>query len=146
MRVVVAVVAVGLLAGCGSSEPRLTKAQFTERANAICSRYATYLSGLTSRDVAQMQATIAKALPVLRAGNDELRTLRPPVELQDAYDRWLDASDLQLKTIERVQEDVQKNDVADAVAALKTLAGTNLQQLKADSSALGLTACYQAAS
>ncbi|HSS81169.1 MAG TPA: hypothetical protein VLK24_08240 [Gaiellaceae bacterium] len=145
MRISLAALAVVLLAGCGSSQPRLTKAEFTQRATAICSRYGTYLQGLrsnlTAGNAAQAQAAIAQVLPIVRSGIDELQTLRPPQELQDAYDRWLAATDLQLKTVERMQKAAQKNDLAGMVAAIKTLGGTDLQQLQVDSATLGLTGC-----
>jgi hypothetical protein len=145
MRITIALLAVALLAGCGSSQPRLTKAEFTQRASAICSRYSTYLQGLRAGvqagNVAQEQALVAQALPVIRSGHDELRTLRPPQELQAAYDRWLDASDREVKAVEQLADALQSNDFDGALSAVKSLAGTNLAQLQADSAALGLTEC-----
>jgi hypothetical protein len=145
MRIVLAVLAVALLAGCGGSQPRLTRAEFTQRASAICSRYATYLQGLRAGmqagNVAQEQAVVAQALPVIRSGHDELRTLRPPQELQAAYDRWLDASDRQVKAVEQLADALQKSDLAGAASAIESLGGTDFAQLQADSAALGLTRC-----
>ena len=149
MRIVLAALAVALIAGCGSSQPRLTRAEFTQRATAICSRYATYLQGLRgglqAGNVAQEEAVVAQALPVVRAGHDELRTLRPPQELQDAYDRWLDVSDREVKAIEQLADALKQNDFNGAVSALKDLSGTNVAQQQADAGELGLTACDRSA-
>ena len=96
-------------------------------------------------NVAQEEAVVAQALPVVRAGHDELRTLRPPQELQDAYDRWLDVSDREVKAIEQLADALKQNDFNGAVSALKDLSGTNVAQQQADAGELGLTACDRSA-
>ena len=145
MRIVLACLAVAALAGCGSSQPRLTRAEFTQRATAICSRYATYLqglrSGLTTGDAAEAQAAVEQVVPIMRSGTDELRTLRPPQELQGPYDRWLDVTELELESFEQLQEAIQKSDLQGLVDAVKNVGGTDLQQQQADAAELGLTEC-----
>jgi hypothetical protein len=84
---------------------------------------------------------VTQALPVVRAGNDELRTLRPPAGLQDAYNRWLDTSDRQVKGLQQLEDAAAKSDVSGVVAGLKTLAGTNVEQARLDTATLGLTSC-----
>ena len=134
-----------LVAGCGGSQPRLTRAAFSQRANAVCARYTTLVrsvvSSAASTNLMSVQTAVTQALPVARAGNDELRGLRPPTELQDAWDRWLDASDRQLKGLEQLENAAEKSDVDGVVAALKTLAGTNVGQARLDAAALGLSEC-----
>jgi hypothetical protein len=123
----------------------LTQAQFTRQANAVCTRYITLVRGVmssaTSTNLASVQASVTQALPVVRAGNDELRRLRPPEELQSAYDRWLDASDRQLDALQKLEDAVARSDVNGAVEAMKTLAEANTEQAQIDLAALGLTEC-----
>jgi hypothetical protein len=123
----------------------LTQAQFTQQANAVCTRYITLVRGVmssaTSTNLASVQASVTQALPVVRAGNDELRRLRPPEELQSAYDRWLDASDRQLDALQKLEDAVARSDVNGAVEAMKTLAEANTEQAQIDLAALGLTEC-----
>jgi hypothetical protein len=141
--------ATALVAGCGSSQPRLTRAEFTQRANAVCARYTALVQGVvgsaSQSNLASVEAAVTQALPVVRAGNDELRTLRPPAELQDAYNRWLDTSDRQVKGLQQLEDAAAKSDVNGVVAGLKTLAGTNVEQARLDTETLGLTSCSTAA-
>lgn len=141
----IAVALAFLAGGCGSDPPRLTQAEFTRQANAVCSRYATLVGGLTSGitpgNVAQAEASVTQALPVIRAGHDELRALRPPAGLQDAYDRLLDDSDRQLDAVEKLEDALQKNDLDGAISAVKTLASADVAQERADAAQVGLSRC-----
>jgi hypothetical protein len=148
LSVPVLVTAAVVAAGCGSSQPRLTQAQFTQQANAVCTRYITLVRGVMSSaaspNLASVQASVAQALPVVRAGNDELRSLRPPAELQDAYDRWLDASDRQVDGLQQLEDAVARSDVHGAANALTTLVDANAEQTRLDFASLGLTECGKA--
>jgi hypothetical protein len=92
-----AVLALGcvLLVGCGSSgsksgsgssttTPELTKAEFTQQADAICKRYDDALStaskalGSNPSSARQGDFLLNQAVPNLKKQVDELRALHPP--------------------------------------------------------------------
>jgi hypothetical protein len=84
------------LAGCGggdggSSNGELSYSEFSKRANAMCKEEreltdatAKKLTGQSTED----KAVWAELVPQLRAGYDQFEGLKPPEELQQAFDRF----------------------------------------------------------
>lgn len=81
------------LAGCGDSgPPRLSKADYEQRGEAICTRYRERIRALGRPDqLDQIAPYIAKALPILAETVDRLGALRAPKDLDDEYERFLEA-------------------------------------------------------
>ena len=81
LLLVMAVVAL-VAGGCGSASGRLSKAEFVKQANAICAKYEQRvqkrMAGIPAGDETQLASSIEKVLPVIREGNYELRSLKPP--------------------------------------------------------------------
>ena len=103
------VAAMALVAGgCGSKGNRLSKAEFVKQANAICAKYERRvqkrMAGIPAGDEAQLASSIEKVLPVIREGNDELRSLKPPDGLQGHYDRWMKIADAEVAAASKLQK------------------------------------------
>jgi hypothetical protein len=90
-----AVAAFALVAGgCGGGGgKRLSKAEFVSRADAICAKYEkrvqNRMAGVPAGDQKQLASSIKNVLPLIRKGNDELRSLKPPGSLQSRFDSWM---------------------------------------------------------
>jgi len=84
--------------GCGESKP-LTKAEFVQRANAVCARSHAQQFAELKAAVAQKEAqhlseaqARAKLIPqitrVKQSQLKQLESLKPPTELQSTYVQW----------------------------------------------------------
>jgi hypothetical protein len=110
------VVALGV-GGCGGGDDggeRLSKAEFIRRADAVCSKYEARLDALGQpTNVAELRTFADKALPIAEDGREELGGLRPPSELQDTYDAWLEQGDEAIEIVERLRDAAADNDQAE---------------------------------
>lgn len=121
------------LAGCGGGGgggERLSKAEFVAQADAICRTYEAQLDALGQpTNVAELRSFAEKALPIAKDGRDKLDDLRPPEELADAYDAWLEQGDEAIEIVERLRDAAGEGDQAEigriAVDAQRTDAEAN---------------------
>jgi hypothetical protein len=119
------------LAGCGGSGgERLSRAEFVAQADAICRKYEARLDALGQpTNVAGLRSFADKALPIARAGRDELDDLQPPEELDETYDAWLEQGDEAIDIVERLRDAAQEGDQAEigriALDAQRTDAESN---------------------
>ena len=109
--VVLAAVCVAAVGCGGSSKPRLTRAEFVKRGNAICAKGTRKIdhAGLTffrtpGHPSAQETITFAKkvAVPTVQSELDQLRTLRPPADDEPTVKKLLDKTQA---AVNRVRED-----------------------------------------
>ena len=96
---IAAVVAAGVLAGCGDEGP--SREEFAREANAVCKRHYDKITAEASKLLAGgrlpnprefgrlAQQTI---IPEYSAQIRELRDVEPPEDLADDYDAWLQES------------------------------------------------------
>lgn len=114
-RVAVACVVALAAAGCGGDDgERLSKGEFLRRADAVCSKYEARLDALGQpTNVKQLRAFADKALPIAKEGREELGELRPPAELEDTYDAWLEQGDEAIEIVERLRDAAADNDQAE---------------------------------
>jgi len=150
---VFAVAALALVAGgCGSNSgsKRLSKAEFVSRADAICAKYEkrvqTRMAGVPAGDQKQLASSIGKVLPVIRKGNDELRSLKPPVSLQGRFDRWMGIADAEVTAAHKLQVALSKNNLGTIQAAFKELQTKDTAQDRIARQDLGLTGCASGSS
>jgi hypothetical protein len=131
-------------AGCGDGT-RLTRAEFVKQANAICARYeqrvGRLMSKVTAGDEQQLARSIGQVLPVIRRGNDELRALRPPADLQDPFDRWLEIADDEAGTAQELRVGLRSNDQTAVRHALAKLQREDGEQDEVARGRLGLAGC-----
>jgi hypothetical protein len=141
-----AALALALVAGgCGSKDKRLSKGEFVTRADAICAKYEKRvqrrMAGVPPGDQKQLASSIEKVLPVIRKGNDELRSLKPPESLQARFDRWMGIADAEVSAAQNLQDALDKNDQAAIQAAFQELQTKDAAQDRIARQDLGLTGC-----
>jgi hypothetical protein len=143
--------AVALVAGgCGSRSGRLSKSEFVKQANAICAKYEQRvqkrMAGIPAGDEAQLASSIEKVLPVIREGNDELRSLKPPDGLQGHYDRWMKIADAEVAAASKLQNALRKGDRQAIQSAFAELQTKDVDQDRLARQELGLNGCASGSS
>lgn len=146
-----AVAALALIAGgCGSNDGRLTKTEFVKQANAICAKYEQRvqkrMAGIPAGDEKQLASSIQKVLPVIREGNDELRSLKPPDGLQGHYDRWMKIADAEVAAASKLQNALRKDDRQAIQSAFAELQSKDVDQDRLARQELGLNGCASGSS
>jgi hypothetical protein len=103
------------IAGCGGGGgDRLSRAEFISQADAVCEEYEAKLDALGTPQNAEQLADFAdKALPIAQDGREELGELRPPEELQETYDDWLEQGDRAIEIVEDLREAAEDGDTAE---------------------------------
>lgn len=136
--------------GCGSKDKRLTKADFVKRANAICAKYEQRvqrrMAGIPAGNEKQLASSIAKVLPVIREGNDELRSLKPPEGLQGHYDRWMRIADAEVAAASKLQNALRTGDRKTIQSAFAELQTKDVDQDRLARKELGLNGCASGSS
>jgi hypothetical protein len=136
-------------AGCGGSD-RLTKSEFVTRADAICAKYEqrvrAAMRGVPAGDSAQLASAIERVLPVIRKGNDELRALSPPENLQGRYDRWMQIADGEVDAAKKLHDALRGNDQPGVQTAFQELQQRDADQDRLAREQLGLTGCASGSS
>jgi hypothetical protein len=139
-----ALTAAVVVAGCGG-KARLSRKQFVDRANAVCRKYeqkvTRAMAGINPGDQSQLAGAIDKALPVIREGNDELRRLEPPQELQPRFDRWLKIADDEVAAAAQLRDAVKNNDAQAVRSAFQKLRSSDADQDRVARKGLGLSRC-----
>jgi hypothetical protein len=132
-------------AGCGSGSERLTKSEFVTQADAICAKYEqrvqAAMRGVPAGDSAQLASAIERVLPVIRKGNDELRALSPPENLQGRYDRWMQIADGEVNAARKLHDALRDNDQPGVQTAFRQLQQRDADQDRLARELLGLTGC-----
>ena len=151
VSLLLAVAAVALVAsGCGSKDERLTKEEFVKQANAICANYEQRvqkrMAGIPPGDEKQLASSIEKVLPVIREGNDELRSLKPPEGLQGHYDRWMKIADAEVAAASKLQNALRKGDRQAIQSAFAELQTKDVDQDRLARQELGLNGCASGSS
>jgi hypothetical protein len=143
-RVALVAVAALVVAGCGGSS-RLSRSEFVQRANSVCTKYeqkvTRAMAGINPGDQTQLAGAIDKALPVIRDGNDELRALKPPKELQERFDRWLRIADDEVAAATQLRDGLKKDDAKAVQRAFQKLQASDAAQDTVARKGLGLTRC-----
>ncbi len=145
ISLVFAFVAALLVAGCGGGDARLSRSEFVQQANAICIKYeqkvTRAMAGVNPGDQSQLAAAIDKALPVIRAGNDELRALAPPRELQQRFDRWMKIAADEVAAATQLRDALKTNNSKAAQSAFGKLRASDADQDELARNGLGLSRC-----
>lgn len=137
-------------AGCGSKAKRLTRAEFAKRANAICAKYEQRvqkrMAGIAAGDEKQLASSIEKVLPVIREGNDELRSLKPPEGLQGGFNRWMGIADAEVTAAQSLHDALRTSDRKAIQAAFAELQTKDVAQDRLARQELGLNGCASGSS
>jgi hypothetical protein len=136
-----------LVTGCGggSGDSRLSREEFVKQADSICTRYekkvSDAMSGAAAGSGSQLANAIDTVLPTIKAGNDELRKLSPPEELQKPFDRWIVIADQEVRAAARLRDAIRANDPTAQRAAFSELQRRDAQQDELARNELGLSDC-----
>jgi transcriptional regulator with GAF, ATPase, and Fis domain len=123
--ILVGVAVVALAAGCGGGK-RLSRAEFSKQADAICSKYNAKIRALGQPgSVRALPRYVDRALPIARKGTEELRRLKPPKDDEKTASEWLDQNDSAVGALERLRDAARHADRAGIQAALSEAAAAN---------------------
>ena len=133
-----------LVAGCGGGGGgRLSKAEYSKKADAICTKYNAKIRALgRPTSIGGLPAYVDKALPLARKGDEELRALEPPEDEEQTAKEWLDQNDSVVGSMERLRDAAKKGDRAGIQAALTEASAAN-QTANRLARKLGLGVCAQ---
>ena len=139
--VAAAVVLAAAACGDGDGEDRLSREEWVRAADAICTDYDGRLEQLPDPNTLDELADVAeRAHPIARAGVRRLRALRPPAELANDVDEWLDRNDANVRTIERLGDAARAGDET-RVQEIASAGADNEAAADALARELGLRAC-----
>ena len=134
---------IALVAGCGGggSGERLTRDQYAEKADAICSKYKQKTDALERpSDLAGLAKIADQTVSILHDARGEFRKLRPPANEQATADAWLDQFDLLIQDVEEIRDKAKANDVS-AVQQIAQKSLEHNQRANELGSQLGMTVC-----
>jgi hypothetical protein len=136
-----ATAAAAVLAGCaGDADERLSRAEFVERATAICERAEERLRALDEPgSVAELEAYARDAGEITGTGVSDLRELEPPEQLEDGFERYLAAGEDVVALLDELQRAAAGGDEAQA----REIAGRigDRADAQAAARAAGIPAC-----
>jgi hypothetical protein len=138
-----------LASACGGSD-RLTKSEFSSQADAICAKYEqkirSAMQGVPAGNETQLASAIERVLPVIRTGNDELRDLKPPKNLQDRFDRWMQIGDDEVTAAQKLHNALRDGDRQGVQSSFADLQKADAQQDRLAREELGLNGCASGSS
>jgi hypothetical protein len=127
--------------GCGGGGERLGRTAYVRQADAICSRYNTFVKNLgVPQRPAEIVSFTTKALAELDKALDDERKLRPPRELDGLKERWLARAQIVRGDVARLRDAARRNDV-DAINAALEKGNRDDQRSNALAAQLGLKVC-----
>ena len=132
-----------LVAGCGGGGGggRLSRAEYAQQADKICSAYNVKLNAIARpTSQAELVAFVDKAVPLISDASDRLSELKPPQDEQRMSDAWNSANSDIVRSLERLREAAKSKDRAKMQTAL---ADGNTANSRANTLAktLGMNAC-----
>jgi len=137
------VLVVAIAAGCGGTtadSPRLSRADYASKADAICRDYYRQTDAIDATSFAEVAPALDKVLPILDKALDQVHDLQPPENEQSTVDEWLRLSDKVRDDMEATREKARAKDEQGAMAAdSKALRDDNRSNKLA--AKLGMKAC-----
>lgn len=102
-----------LAAGCGGEGggDRLTRDEFVSRAEEICEEYDGRIEEIPEPESEEQLGEYTDELvQIVEEGVAEFRELRPPEELQDEYDRWMESNEEAVDAARELDQAVEEGD------------------------------------
>lgn len=130
---VAALAATVMLAGCGEDAEPVTAAELVSRGDAICSEGRQRFAEVQSEAPPNATAAAAQTAELVRIATDELnelREIRPPDELREPYDRYLEARGRALELLEEGQEAAEDQNAKAYGRAQAEAAAAQAERLK----------------
>jgi hypothetical protein len=129
--------------GCDGGEDRLSPTELVQKADAICGEERSSFARIQSQPPPNASVAADQTGELIRItedANSGLRDLKPPEELQSAYDRYLEARERVVDEMKRGRDAAENRDSADYGAAQAAVAREAPQRRKL-AQALGLRVC-----
>jgi hypothetical protein len=145
-RLLLAGLALALVAattGCGESKggERLTKEEYVRQADAICAKFERELDALPEPTTIEEVGRLAdQAKPIAREGQAALKRLRPPLDLEEDVDAWLERNQENVDAIDDLRAAADDADEA-AARAVSQRAVENERKADALAKRIGLVDC-----
>ena len=140
----VPVVAIGVaLPGCGGGSDRVSAAELVQMADEICGKERSSFGRIQAHPPPNASVAADQTNELIRVtehANSGLRDLRPPEELEPAYDRYLEARDRALDQLKQGREAAEDQDSA-AYGAAQAAAAADAPERRKLAEALGLKGC-----
>jgi hypothetical protein len=99
-----------LAAACGGDEDRLTRDEFVSQAEAICEDYDAQIDDLGEPEGEDLGEYTDQLVQLVEEGVAEFRELRPPEDLQDEYDRWMESNEEAVDAARELDQAVEEED------------------------------------
>jgi hypothetical protein len=132
-----------LAAGCSGGSKRLSREEYSKRADAICTKYNAKIKALGQPgSIRALPGYVDKALPIARKGTGELRGLKPPKDEEKTAKEWLDQNDSVVAALERLRDAAKHADRTGVATALTDAASANRAGNRL-ARQLGLRVCAQ---
>jgi hypothetical protein len=131
-----------VIAGCGSGNKGLTRIEYAQRSDAICTRYNQETAHLRMRGagVDRLAAVAERTLALFDRATTRLRDVPPPREGSALARRWLASLDGLRADVVRIRDAARANDLA-TVRAVATQAQRDDDASNRLAQRLGMTAC-----
>ena len=137
-------VAVGMVTGCGGGgSERVSAAELVQRADEICAKERSSFGHIQAHP--PPNASLAadqtdELIKVTEDANSQLREMKPPEQLQSAYDRYLAARDRVTDQMKHGKDAAESQDSA-AYGAAQAAVARDAPQRKKLAQSLGLRVC-----
>jgi hypothetical protein len=129
--------------GCGGGSERVSSAELAQKADEICGKERSSFARIQAHPPPNASVAADQTDELVRAtedANSALRDLKPPEELQPAYDRYLAARDRTIDQMKRGKDAAENQDAA-AYGAAQAAVVRDAPERKKLAQALGLKVC-----
>jgi hypothetical protein len=138
--------AVLALVACGDGAEQVSAEELLSRGDEICAEGRKRFDEAQSRQPSNPAAAVEQTAELVEIATDELnelREIRPPDELREPYDRYLEARGRALELLEQGQEAAEEKDADAYVEAQADAAAAQPERLKL-ARAVGFKECSKA--
>jgi len=131
--------------GCGGDGgERLSRDEFVDRATEICGRAEERIGELEEpTSVAELETYARDARGITEEGVDDLRELEPPQELEEGFDRYLEAADEVIALLGELEQVAEDGEEAEALRIAEEIGSA---ETSGPARAAGIEACENDAS
>jgi ElaB/YqjD/DUF883 family membrane-anchored ribosome-binding protein len=143
---IVLIGASSVLAGCGDDAEQVTAEELVSRGDEICAEGRKRFDEVQSQSPPNASAAAEQTDQLVELATDELnelRDIRPPDELRERYERYLEARGRALELLEQGQEAAREKDADTYAEAQAEAAGAQPERLKL-ARAVGFKECSKA--
>jgi hypothetical protein len=142
-RAAILLLATIFVAGCGGGGGgnRLTRAEYAQQADDICSKYNEQTKALTNPTSLSELADVAdKTLPILDNALSDLHKLKPPVNEEGTANAWLAEIENLKGDLQEIRDKAKTNDM-EGVQAVVPKASRHNAKGNQLATQLGMTVC-----